>query len=254
MPGQKITLALLTIMLLGFQGPAPALTGYEYSPMIDGETRQYKIYEVTGAVVSVSSGAVLNTIPDSVYDYRIDLYNWTPHANSPQSGLFSHDVGCETFGSQKYFATYNTTCAVCGEPSNSPAIWSGFGYGWDGERVTPYLGEVRNQHGNFILPPEPQLPLFPRVGQILDTHSSVYESCDDPSVAISDYHTSLYVLAHLPSWKRWSDVWITVLTERTGQIYIYEYVWARGIGVVDAWYGRYQNGTLTGYEQILIDQ
>ncbi len=217
------------------------ITGYDYLPMPNGETRQMTVQEITGHVVRVSTGAVITSIPSDIFDYRIDILSVAPHANSPQPNTFE-------YGNGFYGLSFYKTVLTGGN-----ALWTGHGVAWDGQQQMPYLGEARNQFGNFILPPEPQLPLFPRVGQVLDVHSSVYYSEDNPTVALADYRSSLYVLEHAPTWKAWSDVWITVLTERTGAaMYLYEYCFARGLGVVDAWAGQFDNGQIVGYEYTLV--
>lgn len=224
---------------------------HPYNPLVNNSIMTYKIFEITGHLVQISTGQVITTIPTNVFDYRIDVLNKVNHANSPQSGTAITGMECEELGVAGAVANYNTTEAHPDLEDNR-AIWTGNGVAWDGSKSVLYIGEVRNQNGNFMLPAEPQLPYVPVVGQVLDVYSSVFYGKDNPTIALSNWRCSLYVLAHLTNWKIWSDCWITVLTERSGtEPNVFEYVYAKDIGLVDLWYGRLTNGQIIGYEQVL---
>ncbi len=233
----------------------PLDTGYEYFPMSQGARRSFNVLEFSGALVRVSTGEVFTSVPSGIFDYRIDIYSTTPLSNSPQYTEFNHNAKSQSFGNLPFYTTYNFDNGAPNLVLDSKAFWTSFGVAWDGQQMMPYIGEVRNHLGNFVIPPEPQLPKFPHEGQILDVHSSVYVSESDPTVAVPDYHTSLYVLAHVDLWKgRWEDCWVTVLTEHTGSTkVVYEYVFAKNIGIVDLWFGTMNNeGQITGYEYTLL--
>lgn len=231
---------LLALFATDARATVATLTNYPHNPMPTGQTK-WAIYEITGHLVRISTGQVLATIPDAVYDYRMDILTQVPHAYSPQYTENSIADGCPALGMQSYIQTRNL---------GGGSLWTAQGFAYDGSKRQPYLGEGRDNLGHFQIPPEPQLPLWPAVGQVMDVHSTIYTSCDNPTVALADYRTTLYVLAHIDDWNGYTDNWITVLTERNGTQYVYEYVFARDIGLVDAWYGYLSNGIVTGYRQM----
>ena len=170
-------------------------TNFDYFPLPNGVTHELDMFDVPGHVVRISTNEVMQTIPDDVYDFRVDLDTMTPHANSPQYSNFFHNNDSRlSFGFQAY-KSYQTSA---GEPKfrQNACIWDAPGVAWDGQQFMPYLGEIRNPMGGYMIPPEPKMTLFPRAGQILDVHSSLYSSPTNPTPDFADWRSTLYVYEH----------------------------------------------------------
>jgi hypothetical protein len=222
-------------------------TGYDYYPMRQGVTHEYGINEITGAVYSLPNNQLMSSIPSDAYAYYLNILTRTPHANSPQYISFHHDASNKAFGELPFFSSYYSY-TYTKDLVDSEAMLASFGTAWDGLQNMPYIGEIRNQYGNFSIPPNPLLPLIPRAGQVLDVHISLYDA--DANLLNPDWRTTLYVLDHPATWNGFHDCWRVVLTERANS-YVYEFVFAKRIGVVNLWYGQLINGVVNGYEYYL---
>lgn len=112
------------------------------------------------------------------------------------------------------------------------------------ERGQWMLGEVgRIDDETVAVPPEPELPVDPqgwhelqsRVGPLTMAYRGL-----DKGVLSQVYFTRFATIGNFPDWGGFKDVWWTSLEEikpdgRTNNA-VYNYAFARGIGLVDLWY------------------
>lgn len=247
-------LVLLSVLSIA-AAPADLIPGAAYIPHSVAIT--YNLYSIVAHVVQISTGQVLGSIGGNIYDFRVDLLQApvpitvnVPQTSNPSEG---------TCGAIDGIPLYVAWDQSPGSPNFScgQTLQTSYGYQWDGVQRSPYLGEMINQFGYVTMPPEPEMSLMPFTGQVYDIHSTVYKSVSDATVLNGDYRTTMYTLAHVSSWRGIPDVWITVLDERNtasgSDDVLYEYVWARGIGVIDLWTGPMgANGIIYGTEYIMV--
>lgn len=103
-----------------------------------------------------------------------------------------------------------------------------------------YIGEMGSVGSGFIVvPPEPKIPIVPAGGEALHTYHRVMYP-EGTNTRASDLITRYYTIGHPMKWGHHIDCWWTSLEEvepSTGATRaIYNYVFARGIGLVNFWY------------------
>lgn len=99
-----------------------------------------------------------------------------------------------------------------------------------------YMGEGVNELDHVIYPPEALLTATPIATEIIDMHSRILKSPWDNTVIIPDFHWRYRTIAHYDTWGHHTDCWRTALWEYSSS-FVYNYVFARDVGMVDFWYG-----------------
>ena len=133
------------------------------------------------------------------------------------------------------------------------------------ERGQWMLGEVgRVNDGAVSVPPEPYLPANPQGWHDLQTMvgplTMAYRGLDK-GVLSEVYFTRFATIGNYADWGGFKDVWWTSLEEikpdgRTTNA-VYNYAFARGIGLVDLWYSNEMafdaNGMAWGWEYFAVN-
>lgn len=99
-----------------------------------------------------------------------------------------------------------------------------------------YLGEGINENDNFIYPYEALLTHAPVAGETIEEVSRVFAGCADNTIIVPEFRWRYKTIAHYDTWGDFSDVWRTGLHEYPNS-HVYNYVFARDIGMVDFWHG-----------------
>jgi hypothetical protein len=203
-----------------------------YYPMVPG----------TGIVYQVSA---ITSVWDSTQQ-TLDIQSSGPVQNQQTLEYSRHT--CESIGSM-FVSTYrlganpvpdvptDLTQSLEDAPFDVGGIW--------------YMGEGVNNMLMAVTPGEAKITIAPVVGEVIDTSSRVTKSCTDDTVLIPAYHWRYRTIEHLDTWRGYSDVWHTGLIEfNNGTPATYNYVFAKGIGMVAFWYGNVWNadGTVSGLE------
>lgn len=107
-----------------------------------------------------------------------------------------------------------------------------------------YIGEVGNpsQPGFTMSPAEPKVPVNPTGHEHYEIDHWVQNTVNGTPVNVGQMHTSFYAITGPGyAFQGWPDCVWTSLEERPGDPnadYAYNYVFARGIGLVAFWFGR----------------
>jgi len=121
---------------------------------------------------------------------------------------------------------------------------------WDGQEIgniiattdsgAEYIGEIGNLEGGLVIsPPEPKLMLRPCGGEDLQTF---HRALDARSGKLRSwvFFTKYRTIKHCTTWGGFNDVVWTSLEEAGypygNTISVYNYAFARGIGLVNFWY------------------
>jgi hypothetical protein len=191
-------------------------TSYDYFPMKIGTSIEYKCFAINGVWHSESMCLDAYIQPTPPTDVRVT------------SSLM---VTPAYFGFYQYWH-------VLGTPDFPPIIKNGLGNGFF-IKDKIYVGETMNEFGQIMIPPEPLLMYRPNEGEVISGVSDVYQAYD-MGVKINTANWRYKTIAHYDTWGVFSDCWRTALSENEYQVY--NYVFARGIGMVDF----YQLNTQTG--------
>jgi hypothetical protein len=101
------------------------------------------------------------------------------------------------------------------------------------------IGEVGDPlHGLTVTPAEPKLPFNISGSEHYEIDCQVADSRSGRTVNYI-MHTSFWTIGHYANWGPYNDCWRTTLVEYNGANIqsIYNYVFARGIGLIDFWWG-----------------
>jgi len=115
-------------------------------------------------------------------------------------------------------------------------------YGKPGALI--YVGELVNEFGQIIRPPEALLTMSPIAGENFTRMSRVYT---DDAITIR-IHWKYQTIAHYDTWGPFVDCWRTALWEYDSN-HVYNYVFQHGVGIVDLWHGTVDaQGNVVGVE------
>src|SRR6266446_18100 len=205
---EKLALIWLFILNEGVLGN----TGYEYNPQNNGSSITYMQFDVGGV-------------------FRWDemrlpiIWRWA-HTALPVATVKALDC---VFPCYLKATIYVTDYGVYGNKLYDANCQNG---------GIMYLGEVGNpEKGWLVLPGEPKLPYAPYVGEEIETDHEVTVTAGG-QVQGSRMHTTFWVVDH-GAWGIFPDCWMTCLIERPEgpDPAVYWYVYAKGIGLVDLYWG-----------------
>ena len=202
-------------------------TGYDYWPLAPGSWIKYKVFAITAAWHDDS--------------YKLDV---TSRRLVGEQTIMAEAATCpDCFGSNPI---WKEQFWVNGHATG--ALQEGGGK-LDGKS---YLGEAVGRSGQVAVPFLAKLTRYPVAGEILSATSSIKESCEVCSEYMK-WSWSYKTIGHLPAWGAFRDVWRTGLKELPvdGKNSYYNYVFMRGVGLVNFWYLHTASGA--AYEYYAVD-
>jgi hypothetical protein len=226
-------LVIATVALLPSVGSAQ--TGHPYYPMNAGTQIVYQVYEIQGHWDEATM--------------QLSVTSRTPW-NRPIAIQYSSTTCPAYFGNGPlYRATYVDSGTAGG------ALIDGGGVSPGG---ISYIGEAINEIGWVHVPFIAKLAVNPSAGQTIDATSTVTRGCSDTTFQ-QTLRWRNRTIAHASSWGPFQDVWRTGLheygSESGGVDRVYNYVFARGKGMVNFWYGQLgPDGTITNGQEFYAIQ
>jgi hypothetical protein len=134
---------------------------------------------------------------------------------------------------------------------NNAVSW----YSEGSNQIGWYLGDIGwPDKGITVTPGEPMIPLNPVGGEHYEIDHEVANSQSGKTVNYI-MHTSYWTVGHYATWGAFTDCWRTTLVEYHGPAIqaIYNYIFARGLGLVDFWWGVPDgSGGIAGHEMYAI--
>jgi hypothetical protein len=195
-------------------------TQYVYYPQTEDNTIQYRVFSINAVWLSDTFLLPIRSQVRQEHDILI-----TP----------------EPYSSPAFIGTKMQWANYLGKLAGSLKV--GTGISPEGKY---YLGEGVNELEMVISPPEALLTYNSVVGEIIDCHSRVFTNSYDNTILIPDFHWTYRTIGHYNTWGHYSDCWHTGLYEHTSN-YVYNYVFANGVGMIDFWYGALNpNNNVTG--------
>jgi hypothetical protein len=199
---------------------------------------------------------------------QISIAFRTPTVSSPIWTIHNKNIQCESLGSNPLLAQMYERGLNAGNPQNG-GLYDTLGMAngaW-------YFGEVGDPlHGLIVTPGEPKLPYYPVGGEHYEIDSQVANSQSGRTINYV-MHTGFWTVGHYARWGAFNDCWRTTLIEYrpkgdggAGTPYtlfdpsvglyvsaVYNYVYARGLGIVDEWWGTPDSrGNISGNEMYAI--
>lgn len=150
--------------------------------------------------------------------------------------------------------TVGTVCAASAPPDLSESLVEG----WFAPTSNWYLGEYSNLGQTACNPGEAKMLMNPQGGEQIDIHSTVTSG---GQVVSNNFHWTYQTIGHYAAWAGIPDCWWTCLVEWQANGHpnaVYNYVFARGIGMINFWWIRgltqqpNGNWTGTGFEELAI--
>ncbi len=204
-----------------------SLSKYEYLPLFDGATIEYKVIDFTGI-----------WYPDN---FKLDIF--TRQGRTDHVRVTSGLSSCPAFTG---FAQFWHTLDFPDLPIRpGMSLRNGLTVSENG---LYYLGEAINEFGNFTSPYIAILTNSPVAGERIEGKSKTYLSCKDSTLLRDDYLWSYRTIQHYELWGIFPDVWRTALWEHETN-HVYNYAFAKDIGMVNIWHGFMDvNGNVVGTE------
>jgi hypothetical protein len=221
----SVFVALFLFALSSFAG-----TGHPYNPMTEGQTIKYQVLSFTGTYDAPSMKISVTSQTHLHYN------NITFSANSYNS-----------YSTKDLFVLYYHGIGQPSTPINYSAALQ------DAKWIMPdnfsYIGEMVNQFGNTMLPPEPKIQKTPVAGVTYSGTSVVRSSATNDTIINPAFNWKYRTVEYLPTWGPFADCWRTALHEYnpTSKDSVYNYVWMKNVGLVNFWYGELNGNTVTGY-------
>lgn len=227
-------------LLLACASFCQADTGCAYNPQNNGSWITYSVFTIGGY-----------WHPDNK---QFSVASGTRHEtrNSPQT-ITHVDIFPGGFAPLAVTASQYQSGAISNPPPNAGAVNDIVGI-YEGFK---YFGDVGDPlHGIVVTPGEPELPFAPVGGEHIGIDHQVAVSTSGQTIFYS-FHTEYWTIGHYATWGSFSDCWWTCVIEYRPagsggpgtpyQYYdasvglyiscVFQFVWARGIGQVDLWYG-----------------
>jgi hypothetical protein len=183
-------------------------SGLEYWPQAHGDTIQYNVFE-TPATFDPETMEIAE-LEGAVYKHNM-LISTSLHRSSGFTS-FSHHPSMPAAPIDMHFAQVNGL-----------GIYNG----------NCFFGESVNELGNVIHPPEPKICCHPVVGQSFDVFSMVFQSENDPTIVIENYHTRYKTLRTAPYY---GDVIVTAMAElgQNGEFsgWVGNFYFKRAVGII----------------------
>lgn len=201
-------------------------SGFEYFPMQEGHSITYVELAITGS-------------------WQPNMELWVMSTQNTGRTIKVTSGRHEAPGYRGYFQGWKNIILPEGPVDydkglvNTPYIYGNHKLG---------IGEVRNELGWVMYPPECILTYAPIAGEMFSSVTRVYENGFNGPYRASGGWT-YKTIAHYDNWGPFVDVWRTALSEDTGRRY--NYVFMRGVGMVDFWH--IDPITKLGFEYWAID-
>lgn len=201
-------------------------SGFEYFPMEEGTNIVYREFAITGS-----------------WQPNMELWVLTKQYTGRDVCITSRRHSAPGFIG--YFQNWrNVIYPELPVNYNKGLVNTPFIYG----NNTLGMGEVRNEMGWVMYPPECILTYDPVPGELVQATTRVYENgFNGPYLASGAW--TYKTIGHYPMWGVFPDTWRTALKEDTGRRY--NYVFMRGVGMVDFWHIDPITGQ--GFEYYAID-
>jgi hypothetical protein len=210
-------------------------TGHLYNPMTPDTCITYQVFNMTGTWNDLTS--------------RLDIVSSTP---TTQVKITYSKNGADTYNpAHNLFVHYFHALNEPGSPVNYASALQ------DTKWLTPngysYIGELINELGNVIVPPEAKIQKNLVGGTVIEAKSVVRKSVTDNTIINPSFRWKYRCIEHMAApWGDFIDCWRTGLreyiTESGGpKDRVYNYLWMRDKGLVNFWYGDLNtDGTVTG--------
>lgn len=228
---------LLAALLL-LSSTVQAQTNHPYDPMLDGTSITYAVSTITG------------TYNDA--DMRITITSSNFVAN--QTISFSANQ-YDSYVTKDLYVRYYHSDTTPPLPINFNATVQDAK--WAAYNNFQYIGEMVNELGNTIIPPEPKLEKFPVGGTTFSGASVIRKSPTDNTIINPSFQWKYRTIEHMAApWGNFTDCWRTGLREYipTAKDRVYNYLFMRNKGMVNFWYGDLNaDGTVTGYQFFAIE-
>jgi hypothetical protein len=191
-------------------------SSYDYFPMKVGSSIEYKCFAINGVYHP-------DTMCIDAYIQNIPPINVRITSTIVSTPLFA--------GFYQYWHSPET-------PDSPPLLKNGLGNGFS-YKDKIYVGESMNELGQIMIPPEPLLVYRPVAGEEIVGSSNLYKAYDwGEKIGVGNWRYK--TIAHYDTWGAFNDVWRTALSEN--DYYVYNYVFAKGIGMVDFYQLNIQTG------------
>jgi hypothetical protein len=210
-------------------------TGHAYNPMTPDSSILYNVSNITGTWndttmrLDITSSTLVSPLRISYSKLGHDSYN-------PAHNLFVHYFHPDSVPNEPVVLTSSLQDAK-----------------WLLANGTSYIGELINELGNVIVPPEAKLQKTPSAGSVIEAVSVVRKSVTDNTIVNPAFRWKYRCIEHLANpWGKFTDCWRTGLREYIvesggAKDRVYNYLWMRDKGLVNFWYGDLNaNGTVTG--------
>jgi hypothetical protein len=209
----------------------------EYEPLEVGKTITYNVYEMTGAY------------NDS--DMRISVTNST-YVGKVKITLSANEYN--DYVTKKLYVRYYHGETI---PS-TPIIWSSTlqDAKWIRSNNVEFIGEMINELGNTIIPPEPKITKNPIAGESFTDTSIIRASVANTTIINPAFKWKYRTIEYLPTaWGGFVDCWRTGLREYNpnGTDRVYNYLFMKNKGMVNFWYGNLNGNIVTGHQFYAID-
>lgn len=206
---------------------------HPYDPLIDGTSIVYNVYQMTG---TYNDSDMRITVNSNVLQGRVKI-------------TFS-DNSYDSYVTKPLIVRYYHSESSPDSPINFSATVQDSK--WTTSSNFQYIGEMVNELGNTIIPPEPKLQKIPVAGFTISGSSVIRKSYLDDSIIDPAFKWKYRTIEYFPTaWGGFNDCWRTGLREYipSGKDRVYNYLFMKDKGMVNFWYGDLNSdGTVTGYQ------
>jgi hypothetical protein len=229
----------MTKYLLSFLFCFNAFAGeHPYDPLQEGDSITYHVYKMTG-IYNDTDMRIATVTNNYIGAVKITFVK-NNYADYGTKNLIA-----------RYYHGANTPLP---SPLNfSTAVQDAK---WITNTNQEYIGEMVNELGNVIIPPEAKLERNPVVGNVIDKQSVVRVSPSDNTIINANFHWKYRTIEYLPvAWGNFIDCWRTGLREYNpaGNDRVYNYLFMKNKGMVNFWYGDLIGNQVTGHQFYAVD-
>jgi len=195
----------------------PQGSGHVYWPQTAGNSIQYNVFIFSGSYNPSTMWITANSVT-----------------------YVANRIISTSFEKRGFVSFVHEPSAYAFPPTMSAAQINGTGFGTG----KCFLGEVTNEWGMTIYPPEPKITCNPIVGESFDVWSTVFNGS-----SVFSFQTRYKTLVHYDTAASFKDVWVTSLIEIGNPSWVVNYYFAKNIGIVIMLYGRLNaDNTMSGVE------
>jgi hypothetical protein len=217
---------LVALLVMWALGNCNAQTRYPYWPMTPGSSITYQVWAIHAFWSSQTWQLWITSVDGSNGQQTITCF---PTSDNP-AGIANLYQEVTTLSSQPSLTAPSDLSMSIVEGEFAPTgVW--------------YLGEYTGYGQTLCVPGEAKLTLNPQSGECIDVHS---RAVTKGAIQPYDIHWIYRTIGH-GSWSSWPDCWWTSLVEydqNGNPVSVYNYVFARGIGMVSFWFVQGLNGNV----------